>query len=282
MKSLLKFILILSFSFGSLIAFSQEFKTPLKVVKGQEYNYQTDMVMDITMTMGAQEMKMSSSSSAVSKNKIEALLADGGVEVSMAAYDAVVSSKMMMIDTVMRFDGKVSPTYKLQLNKYGRLVSKTKTDTTGINLPGAKAFPDNALVSSGLFCEFPEKNLKIGEKWNVEHSDSVDNAGMGGKLGFLVKTEYTLGAKEVLEGKDVQKINYTSTLDLEGKGKMQGMDFFIEGSGVQNGDMFIDPTTKVIVQNKMVMELDMTVAVSGQQSMTMPMTQKITLTQKLK
>ncbi len=280
MKSILKVNIALSILLISSALYSQEFKTPLKVSKGQEFNYQTDLVADITQTMGGQEMKVNSTSNATTKYVVNNVLNDGSVEVLTSIWDAKSITKAPMMDTTMVFDGKVSPTYKVLISKYGKIISRESVDTTGLK-PGSSNFNmENSITSSGLFCDFPEKDIKVGEKWSKSISDSITS--MGGKLGFVSNTDYTLGAKETIDGQSLQKITYTSSIEIGGKSKMQGMDLFIEGTGVKNGSMYIDPVSKVVYEDKSNVELDMTVAVSGQQSMTIPMTQKMAISQKLK
>lgn len=260
---------------------AQEFKTSLKVTKGQEYNYENTVVMDMTQSMAGQEIKVNNNSSATSKFVIDKVLPTGNVEILTSIWDVKSSTKAPMMDTTFSFSGKASPTYKLILDQYGNIISKEKVDTTGINNSMNSAFDmENKLSGSGMFCEFPQKNLQPGEKWSKSTSDSISN--MGGKMGLVVNTDYTLGEKESVDGKTLQKVSYTSAIEIGGKSKMQGMDLFIEGTGVQNGNMYLDPVTKVIIDNQSEIELDMNIAVSGQQSMTIPMTQKMKVTQKLK
>jgi hypothetical protein len=208
------------------------------------------------------------------------VLNDGNVEVLGSIWDVKASTKAPMMDTTMSFTGRVTPVYKFVFNKYGNSLSKEKVDTTGAISANIGVSMDRNLSPAGLFCEFPEKNLKVGEKWVKTTSDSVPN--MGGKLGLNIKTEYTLGGTEMLNGKQVQKVTFTSEIEMGGKAKMQGMDIFIEGTGVQSGTIMVDATSKVITENKSDTELDMNLASTGPQNMTIPTTQKIKTIQKLK
>ncbi|NJO69584.1 MAG: hypothetical protein HC830_10140 [Bacteroidetes bacterium] len=189
---------------------------------------------------------------------------------------------MMMIDTTITIHGKVGATYKLTLDQYGTTTNREVIDTTGSKFGGSNFDMSPKISSSGLFCEFPEKSIKTGDKWTKTTSDSISAAGLGGKMGFDVNTEYTLGAKEKIAGKEMQKITFTSTMEIGGKSKMQGMDFYIEGTGIVNGFMYIDPVSKVISESDTDTEMEMTMALTGQQAMTIPMSIKMKMTQKLK
>ncbi len=277
MKSMLKVSIALIIVLFSTNGFSQDLKTALKVTKGQEFNQQVDMFMDITQSMGGQEMKMNNNSSFNSKYKILNVLNTGAISMETSTWDIKTQTKAPMMDTTITLSGKQGPVYMVEINKYGKFVNKTITDSSdlkGVNI-------GNNLVSSGIFCEFPEKDVvKVGEKWSINKNDSVSQ--MGGKIGMNYTSEYTLGAVEKIEGKSLQKITLNGTVELGGKAKQMGMDIFIEGTGVSTGTIYIDPVSKVIYTNNSVIELDLSLAITGQQNMTIPMSQKITVNQKLK
>lgn len=277
MKSIFSIAIALVLGFCSLSAYSQDLKTQMKVSKGQEFNQQVDILMDITQTMGTQEMKINNNVSSTSKFVINNAPKKGNIEITGTIWDVKTTTKAPMMDTTVSLPGKVGPTMKIELNQYGKLVSKIKTDSAALN--GVNL--DNNLVSSGIFVEFPEKEvLKVGEKWTIAKNDTVSQ--MGGKIGMNFSTEYTLGGVEKIDGKSLQKITTSSNIEMGGKANQMGMDIFIEGTGAGTGTLYIDPVSKVIYTNNTVIELNLDLAVTGQQNMTIPMTQKITVNQKLK
>jgi len=261
---------------------AQTFKTTIKVSKGQEFDYQTNTIMDITQTMGTQEMKVYNASTSTTKNLINNVTKEGNIEVITSNCDAVNMMKMPMADTTKtEFKGMVGPSYKLLLNKTGKTLSREKYDTTNM-APGTGTVDlNNKLIASGLFVEFPEKDIKVGDKWNKDITDSVAIMS-GNKMGVNAKTDYTLAGVETIDGKQLQKVTFTSKMELGGKMKIQGMDMFLEGTGVSSGISYLDPVTKVIYKNESEVEMDLTIAVTGQQNMTIPMTEKIKVTQTLK
>lgn len=282
MKTIIKGIAILCLILLSANIQAQTFKTAIKVSKGQEYVYQNNTIMDINQTMGTQEMKVYNSSTSTTKNLINNITKKGNIEVVTSNWDVVTVMKMPMADTTKTENkGMVGPSYKVLLGKTGKPISREKYDTTNM-APGTGSIDlNNKLTSSGLFVEFPEKDIKIGDKWNKDVTDSVAIMG-GNKMGVTAKTDYTLGGIETIDGKKLQKVTFTSNMELGGKMKMQGMEMFLEGTGVSTGTSYIEPVTKVIYKTETDIELDMTIAVTGQQSMTIPMNQKIKVTQTLK
>lgn len=257
---------------------AQTYTPSIKVSKGQELNYLMDMNMTVTQSMGGQEMKVGSSISGTIKNAISNVLADGKVEMVVSYWDVKATTKIMK-DTTMSYPGKVGSSTKVVVDKYGNLLSKNKLDTVKADESKVSGL-DNNLIATVAFCEFPDKPVKPGDKWTKEHSDSVAAAPMG-KLELKIKSEYTMGPKETIDGKSLYKIICNSTIQISGKGNMQGMNLTIDGTGVKNDDIYLDPSNGVVYSDKSTTELDMNIAVTGAQNMTIPMTQKMTTNIKL-
>ncbi|HEX3006334.1 MAG TPA: ElyC/SanA/YdcF family protein [Bacteroidales bacterium] len=129
MNTIIKGIAALSVLLVSTAALAQEFKTPLKVTKGQEFSYQIDMVMDITQSMAGQEIKVNNTTKSTSKNQITNVTAEGNAEVSSSAWDITSTAKTPMMDTTITMKGKVGPTFNILVDKFGNVLKKEKTDT---------------------------------------------------------------------------------------------------------------------------------------------------------
>jgi hypothetical protein len=233
--------------------------------------------METVQSMGGQEMKFASTISSTLKNSIENALSDGNIEIIISLWDTKISSKILK-DTSMTYSGQLGPSTKVTMNKFGNVVGRSKMEGS-TKLDPTFAGLENA-TNTILFCEFPETPLKEGDKWTKEHVDSVA-AGTLGKLNIKTKAEYKLGTKETVEGKSLYKVTCSSTMEISGKGNIQGMDFVVEGKGVKNDAIYFDPATGVVFSNKSNTEMDMNLALTGQQNMTIPITQKIQITYKL-
>ena len=59
------------------------------------------------------------------------------------------------------------------------------------------------------------------------------------------------------------------------------MDMFIEGTGEPSGTAWFDTALGLVIKTQSVMSNEMTMAMTGQNQMTIPMTQKMTTTQTL-
>ena len=264
-------------TFGALIMLvlvcqlnAQTYSPVIKVSKGQELNYKVDMTMDMVQSVGGQEMKFNTTASSTLKNQITEVTPDGKTNMIVSSWDAKVTTKMVK-DTTMTFQGKVGSSTKMTFDKHGNLLSKLKVDTAQTN--GNLAGLDNN-INSIVFCEFPENPIKVGDKWTKEHSDSIAAAPLG-KIEMKIQSEYSFDGIETLDGKKFLKITVNSTLHVTGKGTMQGMDLTIDGSGVKKDDILVNPDNSVVNSDNSTTEMDMNIAVVGQQNMTIPMNQKV-------
>jgi hypothetical protein len=115
----------------------------------------------------------------------------------------------------------------------------------------------------------PEKEVKIGEKWNSTTIDTVES--MGGKIYHISNMEYTLSGKEKKQNHDCLKIDYIGTTSDTGKMMMNGMELFVEGNGKVKGTMYFDAKIGITVLDESTTDNEQTMAITGQQNMTIPM-----------
>jgi hypothetical protein len=158
---------------------------------------------------------------------------------------------------------------------------RIKFDNTGKSLSSEKV--DSSDVSAivnqldlGKLKFLPGKLVKIGDKWQdnpVEHKNPT--SGNPFTIDISSEIEYTLSGKEMVNGKEFLKINYSGNMTINGKGTQMGMEMFIEGTGKNEGFSYYDSKTNMIVSSDENTEMNMNIAVSGPQNMTIPMTQSI-------
>ena len=93
--------------------------------------------------------------------------------------------------------------------------------------------------------------------------------------------EYTVLAREKKGNRDCLKIDFKGTMEITGKMKQMGMDMVLEGSGEVSGTVWFDPAAGLLIEDQNINIIEMTMALTGQAQMTIPMTQKVNSTQKL-
>jgi len=265
-----KNLVVLALVLATCMAYSQE-QVLLKYtfVNGKTYVQHTDLKQNITQSMGGQEMKMQLDLNSDNEFVVENVLQDGNATMLVSLLNASVHSVGMGKDTTMKFND-LKEKSRMVFSTNGKTVSSTKVDSG--NIAGLMGTLDQFAKLASL----PGKTVKIGEKWQDK---TVENRNASGGNPFdaeiVNNTEYTLVGKETKDGKEYYKIAFKGTLTINGKGNQMGMEMFLEGTGVVEGFNYFDPKTTMVVYAEGNTEMDMNISISGQQNMTIPMTQSM-------
>ncbi|NVO10795.1 MAG: hypothetical protein HXX16_12585 [Bacteroidales bacterium] len=268
-KNLLKQALVLSLMLICGLAFSQE-STLLKYnfVKGKTYVITNQIESNMTQSMGGQQIKMKSDINSATEFLVEDVDKDGNTTILNSLLGVTVHSLMMGKDTTMKLDLKEQK--RVVISSTGKQISSTLVgNASKFQMMGAESQIARIQI-------LPGKEVIVGDKWHDTHADSssiTDNNPIA--TNSNVEMDYTFVGKETKDGVEYLKLTYSGTLTISGKGNMRGMDLFMEGNGKIEGFSYFDPKISLIVYSEGTTEMDMSIAMSGQQNMTMPMTQTL-------
>jgi hypothetical protein len=268
-KEFLKATLIFLLLAISGFAFSQG-ATDLKYnfVKGKTFVQNTHITQNIVQTMGAQEIKILSEVKAKNEFLVENVENDGSASVLVSASDISVRSSAMGRDTTLQYND-LKDKVRIKFDNTGKSLSSEKVDSSDVS----------AIVNQldlGKLIFLPGKSVKVGDKWQdkpVEHKNPT--SGNPFTMDTNSEIEYTLTSKETVNGKEFLRISFSGTMTINGKGTQMGMEMFIEGTGKNEGFSYYDSKTGLIVSSDENTEMNMNIAVSGPQNMTIPMTRSI-------
>jgi hypothetical protein len=268
MKNLLvRQTLIIALIAISGFAFSQEaVLLKYNFVKGKAYIQNTQVTNNVTQTMGPQEIKVLTEVKTANEYAIEGAENGGNTTALISMLNTSIRQSGMGRDTTMIFKDlkdKIRVVFAID----GKTVSSTKVDSSE-NSRFIGSMKETAKLQF-----LPNKSLTIGEKWTDKVVESNNMNGFATDVNN--EFEYTLVGKESKDGKVYFKISFTGTMSINGKGSQMGMEMFLEGTGKTEGFNYFDPKTSMIVYTESQTEMDMNIAVSGQQNMTIPMTQSM-------
>lgn len=263
---MLMLVALAAISFSSMAQESVLLKYGFKA--GDTYLQETEILQNTVQSMMGQEIKVTGEIKALNSLAVEALSAEGNATVLMTVKDISVHSVAMGRDTTLRYDN-MKDAARIVYTPEGKVVSTAKVDSSEAAAVINQLEPGNLLV-------LPGKTVKVGESWD-ETKTEVKQAASGTPfaLEMAVDSKYTLAGKEVRDGKDFYKITTSGTIGVNGKGSQMGMEMFIEGNAKVEGYALFDATRQMIVYIETDTEMEMNVAVSGPQDMTIPMTQSI-------
>jgi len=260
--SLIVIAIVLSVS----IIFTQEsYKLEYKFQKGKTYRYSHITNSNITQEMMGKEMKMTNASDMTMRVVVDSVASDGNTALIVSVDSAKNTTKSPMMDTTMILNNIIGKRTKITVSKIGAILSREVIDT--IKNEGKMGGGSQRGMASPT--KLPDKEVKVGEKWNSTTVDTIES--MGGKIVHTSNVEYTLGGKEKKQNHDCLKIDYTGTSSDTGKMMMNGMELFVEGTGKVKGTVYFDHKLGLIVLDESTSDNEQTMAITGQQNMTIPM-----------
>jgi hypothetical protein len=243
--------------------------------KGEAYRFRDNAAIADTREMGGQEMKSTSSLSGVTRMVVENRLDDGSIVCVVSSDSMVITVKSPMMDTTMTLAALLGKRTRITSSQLGVVGAREIVDT--VKLQGMM----RAMAQRESFTlhRLPEKPVAIGGTWHATVSDTASTP--DGSRTTTSDLDYTVAGVETRGGADCLTITYKGTLTFSGKGKMRGMEFFMEGTGNIKGTMSFDPKRGLPVEDVSTREAETTIAFTGEQNMTMPSTQTVKMTRTL-
>lgn len=261
------FIILAFFIFTNLSA-QNEYHLKYNYNKGETYQYSNSMDMNAVIEMMGQEVKSGSVANIFMKFKVEDVKDNKNLILITSIDSGSVKVSSPMKDTTISLDFIAGKRTKIELSQHGKLVNKELIDSVNNPMLGGAINQENFRLY-----RFPENKIKVGETWSVQ--DTVSQDMMGGKITSITNTNSTLVGKEEKLGYDCLKITFTGDTKSEGNTNMMGQKLFLEGAGKISGTVYFEPVKGFIVQSESNIDMDMTMATTGEQNMIIPMTQSL-------
>lgn len=265
----IKQTLVLSLFALALIANAQD-ATLLKYgfKKGKTYLDNMQLSNIVTQSMGGQEFK----NEVIVKSTSEWL-----VENVDNAENATILVSLKKTKSVTKFSAtEKDSVVNNDLNEQAREVYSSagnKISSSIISISEAGQFL-GSLSHFTKILRLPVRPIKFGEKWTENVIDSIKATEYSpSNLVFNSVIEFTLAGKEIINGVELYKITYSVTLQVNGSGNQMGMEAIFEGNGKSVGVAYFNPKLLLVVSNNANMELDMNLAISGQENA--PMNQRM-------
>jgi len=260
----LLFVCILVVAGMAVAAAQESFSLEHKFEKGRTYHYTATANSRVTQEMGGQEMRVAIEAWFVPQIVLENVTPEGSLVLVYAADSARSHIKAPNMDSTMTMTNLIGKRTRITVTPKGEVVKREVIDT---------AKSDRLMSGVGLreLVRLPRLAagpVRIGDKWNATQLDTNDVG--GGKIVTTTNLAYTLVGQEKVQGHNCLKVTYTGASTTAGKGSMMGMELFVEGTGKSSGTLLFDPTGGILVRNDAKTESETTMAATGQQNMTIP------------
>ncbi len=272
-----KKLLIVPALFIVLGVWAQEANLTIDPVAKKKYDIELNSTTNVTQNMGGMEMKMNSSSVAKVVMEIEEVTPNENFTVLSTWKEIKSTSSVMGKDTTVNFDD-LHLEMRTVYDKSGKIIKNERVDKSTSSDP---IFAMVEQMATGMkFPILPAKTVKKGDTWTSNRNDTIKPVESPFEMIINAEDKYTYAGVETKDGKEYYRINIEGPTKVSGEGSQMGMDMTIEGTGVNEGYLLLDKTTLLPAFVDEKVGLDMSIMISGAQSMAIPMTQNTSTTTK--
>jgi hypothetical protein len=163
--------------------------------------------------------------------------------------------------------------FGLTLSTLGDELAFPGADTIEVEMGGMGGTRSIKTFFRNPFPDLTDKPVKIGDAWTSQEEETVPM----GPISITLSSEssHVLEGTDTIDGIECLRIRSESTGMLEGTGDQMGNQIFFEGDLESTTTWYFAYKKGIFVQSTAEMFMEGTTAVTGQQNMTIPMTQEI-------
>lgn len=254
-----------------------KFKLEYKFEQGKTYHY-----LDVTKGKIIQEMMGQEDRTDIKSETFVKILADSvspnNETMLLVCVDSVkVSLITKREDKTLTLPEVIGKRIKFSVSNLGKILKKEIIDP--VKIKGMAQEMDLRELVQIPLAQFPETEIKMGEKWDAIWVDTVE--AMGGKAVTQSKYQYKLKGKEHKNNRECLKIEFEGKETAEGSGNMQGMEIYFEKENKNEGTMYLDINNGIVVLEESEAEELTTISTAGAHSMMIPITQTTETTRTL-
>ncbi len=235
---------------------------------GATYLYADTVRSTQSQEMMGQEMKITTFGTSQARIVVEAQRADGVLSLVTSLDSMRVTSKTPMRDTTLVMKDLLGKRTRILLQANGTVTNREIIDSMKLSGIMARSM---SMRETARFHRLPKDPVAVGGTWKSDVIDSTDM--MGGNVISHHQLEYTVAGTAMRGTHSCLQIVFKGDIGVEGKGSMMGSELFIEGKGKTTGTVVFDPARGIVVSEEASTDIEMTAAVTGQQNMTIPISQ---------
>jgi len=243
------------------------YKLTYRLKKGDRLKYKMTVAVDQSMEMMGQEMTTTVNGNTHMHLDVEEVTKEGNSTFVSAIDSMNVDIKGMQGSQSFKNPAEVlGKRTRLTINAYGKKLRTVIVDS--MNLSGMLAQTGVGRQTAMTFLELPEKEVKAGDTWSTNRADTMSQG--GGKVILTPSLTYTVAGEIDTLGYKCLRILSKGNTAIKGEGTQMGAKFFIDGQGPGTGTAYFALKEGLLVAATSVSDLEMTIAITGPQNMTIP------------
>ncbi len=232
--------------------------------------YKSTTETEQTMEMMGQESTTEVNAEAVMSVLVENVEDDGTIAyvVKIDSMIARLSSPMMGDTTLTAPEWVVGKRKRHFTSPLGKTLKTEQIDS--VSAGGRLASMLSSVENSFTLPTLPEKAIAVGESWSDVVQDTIVRE--GGQIISMRSVDAVLTGIVDTLGHTCARVSFTGDAEVSGNFQQQGMKIGFEGEGPLDGTFYFDFKKGILVTLVTEFELDATIGMTGQMSMTIPQT----------
>ncbi|MDZ7343022.1 MAG: hypothetical protein ONA90_00755 [candidate division KSB1 bacterium] len=243
------------------------YKLAYRMQKGRMLKYKTTTNTDQSMEMQGQEMSFTVEGVTMMRLEVEQVSKAGEITFVYALDSMQTHVKSPQLDSTFRNPAElIGKRTRQVITASGKKLKATAIDSAAAS--GMMAQFASGQQGGFRLLELPTGTVKVGDSWTKNAVDTVMQG--NNKIQVTPSQTYTITAEVDTLGYKCLRISYHGTVSIKGEGTNMGMNFFVEGEGPSQGTAYFAPKEGLLIALLDDTNLEMTIALTGQMSMTIP------------
>ena len=179
----------------------------------------------------------------------------------------------MPSDSVMTYAGLAGRSETLTLTPLGNVVMSQQSSVDEAQMVFSSATGGLFSGVRAIFPIYAGRELKEGMSWSVDVADTMRGRQVGGLVRTAAKLTYTYKGMIDTLGRTCARVTLSADdLSLSGTMQNMGMEMILDGDGHVRGDMLIEMSTGMQMEQRTTSVINARLAMTGQAQAIVPIT----------
>jgi hypothetical protein len=266
MTSIKKFSVIILILLASVALAQDKVKIDYKYEPGKTYHYRMQSSNSFIQELMGQENKGTTGISQEGIFSVESVDNEGLMHGSFEWQNFTTATKMMQIDTTIAMKDYIGKKSNLTITPNGNIaVLSSDSANVAIGMPGSTV---GAML---FFLKLPEERVAVGDTFSICTTDTTYDQKNNQTITERTRKSKFESIEKTSEGSLIYIFCYEELTSSAGTVETMGMEMYQETEGTEKGTVRISGNG-ILLSQQAVSDKDMSLVLTGQMGMTIPMT----------
>jgi len=266
MTSIKKFSVIILFLLTGVVHAQEKVKMDYRYEPGKTYHYRMESSNSFIQELMGQENKGTTGISQEGIFSVESVDDDGAMNGIFTWQNFSTSTKMMQIDTTIAMKDYIGKKSNLSLTPKGN-ITVISSDSANV-ITGIAGSTVGTML---FFLKLPGDMVAVGDTFSVRTTDTTYDQKNNQTITERTRKSKFESIEKTSEGSLIYIFSYEELTSSAGTVETMGMEMYQETEGTEKGTVRISGNG-ILLSQQAVSDKDMSLVLTGQMGMTIPMT----------